>query len=154
MAKLKLSPLHRQIAHVSRRLFMQTWLACLLWCWAGSLIVIAGWFLLQPHVFASLAPAWRLGVAAGVLGAGTLLALVMGVLRAPSRVAAALLLDERFALKERVTTSLTLAPHLSSSPAAAALLEDVNQRIEKLDVGSRFPLRVSWLNTLCSVIAT
>ena len=106
MAKSNLTPLHRQIAHVSRRLFMQTLLACLLWCWAGSLLMIAGWFLLQPHVFASLAPAWRLGVAGGIFGAGTLLALVLGVLRAPSRVAAALLLDERFALKERVTTSL------------------------------------------------
>ena len=101
MAKSNLSPLHRQIAHVSRRLFMQTLLACLLWCWAGSLVIIAGWFLLQPHVFASLAPAWRLGVAGGIFGAGTLLALVMGMLRAPSRVAAALLLDERFALEER-----------------------------------------------------
>jgi hypothetical protein len=68
-------------------------------------------------------------------------------------VAAALLLDERFALKERVTTSLTLAPHLSASPAAAALLEDVNQKIEKLDVGSGFPLKVSWLTTLCPIIA-
>lgn len=148
-----LSPLHRQIARVSRRLFIQTLLACLLWCWAGSLAVIAAWFLLQPHLFSALSPEWRLGIAGGVLGIGTVLALGLAVLRAPSRVAAALLLDERFALKERVTTSLTLAPHLSASPAATALLEDVNQRIEKLDVGSRFPVKVSWLTTLCPVIA-
>src|SRR5713226_1473283 len=153
MAKATLSPLHRHIAHVSRRLFLQTLLACLLWCWAGSLLLVAGWFLLQPHLFPTLSPAWRLGVAGSLLGLGTLVAIVLGVLRAPSRVAAALLLDERFALKERVTTSLTLAPHLSASPAATALLEDVNQRIEKLDVGSRFPVKVSWLTTLCPVIA-
>jgi uncharacterized coiled-coil DUF342 family protein len=153
MGKSNLSPLHRQIAHVSRRLFLQTLLACVLWCWACSLAAIAGWFLLQPHVFPDLTPAWRLGVAGGLLGMATLVAVVFAFLRAPSRVAAALLLDERFALKERVTTSLTLTPYQSDSPAAAALLEDVNQRIEKLDVGSRFPLRVSWITTLCPVIA-
>src|SRR5260370_15791313 len=54
-----LSPLHRQIARVSRRLFLQTLLACLLWCWAGSLVVVAGWFFLQPHLFPALSPAWR-----------------------------------------------------------------------------------------------
>ena len=148
-----LSPLHRQIARVSRRLFLQTLAACTLWCWAGSLVVIAGWFLLQPHLFPGLSPQWRMGTAGSVFGIGTLLALGLAVLRAPTRVAAALLFDERFALKERVTTSLTLAPHLSASPAATALLEDVNQRIEKLDVGSRFPVKVSWLTTLCPIIA-
>jgi hypothetical protein len=153
MANPNLSPLHRQIAHVSRRLFLQTLLACLLWCWAGSLLLIAGWFILQPHVFPTLTPGWRLGVAGSLLGIGTLTAIVLGILRAPTRVAAALLLDERFALKERVTTSLTLAPHLSGSPAAAALLEDVNHRIEKLDVGARFPVRVSWVTTLCPLVA-
>jgi hypothetical protein len=109
-----LSPLHRQIARVSRRLFLQTLTACTLWCWAGSLVVIAGWFLLQPHLFPALSPQWRMGAAGGALGIGTLLGLGLAALRAPSRVAAALLLDERFALKERVTTSLTLAPHLSA----------------------------------------
>jgi hypothetical protein len=148
-----LSPLHRQTARASRRLFLQTLVACLLWCWAGSLVVIAGWFILQPHLFPTLSPAWRLGAAGAVLGVGSVLAIVLSLFRAPSKVAAALLLDERFALKERVTTSLTLPSHLSSSPAAGALLEDVNQRIEKLDVGSRFPVKVSWLTTLCPVIA-
>jgi uncharacterized phage infection (PIP) family protein YhgE len=148
-----LSPLHKQIARVSRRLFFQTMLACLLWCWAGSLAVIAGWFLLQPHLWPALSPEWRLGAAGAVLGLGTLLGLGLAVFRAPSRVAAALLLDERFALKERVTTSLTLSPHQLTTSAATALLEDVNQRIEKLDVGSRFPLRVSWQTVLGPVIA-
>jgi len=152
MAQL-LSPLHRQIARVSRRLFLQTLVACLLWCWAGGLLVIAAWFILQPHLFPTLSPEWRLGAAAGVIGLGTVLGIALSLFRAPSKVAAALLLAERFALKERVTTSLTLAPHLSTSPAASALLEDVNQRIEKLDVGSRFPVKVSWLTTLCPVIA-
>src|SRR5262249_27484586 len=136
MANSNLSPLHRQIARVGRRLFLQTLLTTTLWCWAGALAVSAGWFVIQPSLFPSLPLEWRLGGAGGVLGLATVLALVIAVLRAPSKVAAALLLDEKFALKERVTTSLTLAPHQEGSAAALALLEDVNHRIGELDVGS------------------
>src|SRR5262249_8667129 len=70
------------------------------------------------------------------------------MLRAPSKLAAALFLDERFGLKERVTTSLTLAPEEEASPAGQALLADVNQRVSDLDVGSRFPVRMSWTAAL------
>jgi hypothetical protein len=155
MARTPLSPVQRQIARVRRRLFLQTLLARLLWCWAGALALSAGWFVAQPFL-AATPPDWlRLTVAGGVLGAGTLLAGVLAVLQAPPRLDAALLLDERFGLKERVTTSLTLAPELETTPAAQALLADVNQRVEKLDVGSRFPVRASWVATVapaCAVV--
>jgi uncharacterized coiled-coil DUF342 family protein len=153
MARPQLSPLQRQIARVSRRLFLQTLLVCLLWCWAGALVLSAGWFLLQPYLLES-PPAWlRLAAAGGAVGCATLVAFVGAVVRAPSRLAAALLLDERFGLKERVTTSLTLAPGQETTPAAQALLADVNQRIGKLDVRSRFPVRVSWLTTVAPACA-
>ena len=58
--------------------------------------------------------------------------------------AAALSLDERFSLKERVTTSLTLAPDEAASPAGQALLADVEQRLAKVRVGDRFPVSVPW----------
>src|SRR5262245_54337940 len=124
MAKLNLSPLQRQVARVSRRLFVQTILDTLVWCWTGALALTAGFFVLQPFVMQE-PPSWvRWAVAGGSLGAGAVLAVILAVLRAPSRVAAALALDERFSLRERVTTSLTLTPQLVSSPAAQALLED------------------------------
>src|SRR5439155_12686638 len=66
---------------------------------------------------------------------------------------AALSLDSAFGLKERVTTSLTLAPEQAVSPAGQALLADVNQRINDLDVGSRFPVRLSWSAALVPVCA-
>jgi hypothetical protein len=134
----------RQIARVGRRLFLQTLLDCLVWCLAGALILSAGWFLLQPLVLTS-PPAWlRWTVAGSSVGVGAVLAVLLAVLRAPSRLAAALSLDEKFNLRERVTTSLTLPTELHSTAAGQALLEDVNQRVAKIDVGEKFPVRMSW----------
>src|SRR5262249_21767612 len=53
-------------------------------------------------------------------------------------------LDEKFALRERVTTSLLLTPEQYAEPAAQALLLDVDQRVARLDVPARFPIRLSW----------
>jgi len=148
MASAKVSLLHRQVARVHRRLVLQTFLNLLAWCWAGAVLLAAGWFLLQPYLI-DAPPGWlRWVIAAGLVGAGTLLAVVLGLLQAPSRLMAALSLDSAFGLKERVTTSLTLAPGQEATPAGQALLADVNQRINDLDVGSRFPVRMGWTAVL------
>ena len=153
MASAKVSLLHRQIARVHHRLILQTLLNALAWCWALAILLSAGWFLLQPYLMDG-PPDWlRWTVAAGLLGAGTLLGVVLGLVRGPSQLMAALSLDSAFGLKERVTTSLTLAPEQAVSPAGQALLADVNQRINDLDVGSRFPVRLSWSAALVPVCA-
>src|SRR5262249_54838600 len=38
-----------------------------------------------------------------------------------------------------------------ATPAGQALLEDVRERVHKLDLGSRFPVRLSWLAALLPV---
>jgi len=109
MAKTGLSPLYKQLARVHRRLLVQSLLNALMWFWAGAILLAAVWFLLQPLVLEH-PPQWlRWVVAGGILGLGTVLAALCGALWAPSKLAAALSLDSEFGLKERVTTSLTLA---------------------------------------------
>src|SRR5262249_10388299 len=81
---------------------------------------------------------------AGLAGAGTLLALVLAFVLRPSPVSAALSLDERFNLKERVVTSLTLTPAEAVSPAGQALLADVDTRLAPLRVAGKFPVAVRW----------
>src|SRR5207237_5003784 len=46
-----------------------------------------------------------------------------------------------------------LAPEQEGTPAGQALLADVNQRINNLDVGSRFPLRLGWTAALVPACA-
>ncbi|MFN4258673.1 MAG: hypothetical protein ACK4RK_05205 [Gemmataceae bacterium] len=146
MSTDKTSLLHRQIGRVSRRLFLQTLLGFLAMSWTVAVLVSVIWFLAQPLLLPMAADGLRWLVLGGLLGVATVTAVVLARLRAPSRVASALALDEKFQLKERVTTSLTLTPEQAQSPAGMALLADVQQRLEKLQVASAFPMQWSrWM---------
>jgi hypothetical protein len=92
-------------------------------------------------------------VAGGLAAAGTLAALLLALLRRPTRLATALALDERFGLKERVTTAVTLPADGASSPAAVALLADVQDRVRPLRVAERFPVRPRLRAVLVPVLA-
>jgi hypothetical protein len=142
MARSPAMPLDLQVRRARRRLFLQTLLDTLTVAWAIALAAAAGWFLLQPLVLAAAPPWLRWAVLGGAVGIGTLVALILAVCRRPSRVDAALALDNRFGLKERVTTALTLGPQQAASPAGVALLADVQTRIRPLRVPERFPLRL------------
>jgi hypothetical protein len=138
----------RQVRRVRRRLLLQSVLHNLMLCWATALVLAAGWFMIKPFAFAGIAEAWQWGVPAIIVGMGTLAGVVLGWVRTPDLVASALALDEQFALRERVTTLLTLPPDLAQSPAGQALLADVAPRVEKLPVSSRFPVVPSWRTSL------
>lgn len=151
MARSSAKLLDHQLACVRRRLFLQTLLQMLIWCWLVSLAGAAAWFLAEPYAVHDAAPSLRWMIAGSLLGAGAVLAVVLAGVRTPSRIAAALALDERFNLKERVTTTLTLSEAEQASPAGQALLADVQSRIGPLRVRDRFPVRVPWLAALLPV---
>jgi chemotaxis protein histidine kinase CheA len=143
MADQGLSTLHRQVNRVGRRLFVQGVLDRLVWCWTTALIVAVCWILAEPFVVEG-PPAWlRWSVAGGLLAASAILAVVLSWVHAPSRTYAALELDEKFGLKERITTMLTLQPEQAATPAGLALLADAQARVKDLDVASRFPVALS-----------
>ncbi len=144
MSSVAPSPLHRQLGRVSRRLFIQKLVDALAWSWAGALLVAAVWFLVQPYALGQQSEWLRWTVAGGLLGISTVAAVVVAILQAPNQLTAALELDGRFGLRERVTTSMTLDRYSRDTSAAAALLEDVNHRVAGLDVSDRFPVRMRW----------
>jgi hypothetical protein len=138
----------RQVWRVRRRLLWQTLVLNLLSGWSAALLLATVWFVLRPLAFAALGEAVRWTIPAALVGVSTLAALVMTYLKAPNRIAAALALDERFALRERVTTLVTLSPAQAGSSVGQALLQDVHTRVGSLNIATRFPLTLPWRTTL------
>jgi hypothetical protein len=141
------------VSRVRRRLFLEALLRALSVGWLVALLAAACWLAAQARWLPEAPESLRWQVPAGLAAAGTLLAFVLAVLQAPSRLAAALALDERFALKERVTTSLLLTEEERTSPAGQALLADVARRVQPLRVGERFPVKAPWSMALVPVAA-
>jgi len=144
MAAANASHVHRQIARVSRRLFVQSLFDALVWCWAGALLLAASWCLAEAHVL-SAPPSWlRWAIAGGLAGMGTVFAVVFTLWRWPTRLDAALSLDQKFGLKERITTSVCLTAAERASSAGIALLADVEARVAKLEVRGANPFALRW----------
>jgi hypothetical protein len=79
----------------------------------------------------------------GSVGIAVVLSLLVAWWFHPSRRQAALMLDESFALKERISTCLELRPDEADSPAGQALLADTQKHIEKVHVPEAYPLTLS-----------
>src|SRR3954447_23957681 len=103
------SPLQTRIRQARRRLLTQVLLNRLGLAWGCALALAVIWFLVEPVVLPGAKPYLKWTVLAGLAGAGTLLAVWLARRAAPSPLSAALALDQRFDLKERVTTALGLS---------------------------------------------
>jgi hypothetical protein len=138
------APLESRVRQARRRLFTQTLLNRIGLAWGCALAIGLLWFLIEPAVVPG-GPAYLKWVVLGsAAGLGTVLAVWTALRSAPSPLSAALAIDQRFDLKERVTTALSLTAQDQSSPAGQALLADANSKLERVAVPGKFPVRVGW----------
>jgi len=138
------SPLETRVRQARRRLLTQTLLNRLGLGWGCALAVGLLWFLLEPVVVPGSPASLKWAVLGSAAGVATIAAVWATVRAAPSPLSAALAIDQRFDLKERVTTALSLTPHDQTSPAGQALLADANAKLERVAVAGKFPVRVGW----------
>ena len=116
-----------------------------------STVIALAWFFVQPLLI-DAAPVWlRWSVLAGLSVIGLGMAIWQTVKKAPTRQQAALEVDSRFDLRERVTTALSLTPDLHDTPAGRAVAADAEAKVKKLHVGERFPVRPRWTAALAPV---
>ncbi|MFO0926674.1 MAG: hypothetical protein U0736_06485 [Gemmataceae bacterium] len=134
--------LQRQIARVRRRLLLAALLTRVGWCVLVALAVAGVWVLAQPYLVPEAGGAWRWAVGGGLTGGAIVVGAALAVWRRPTAVAAALALDERYGLKERATTALSLSDADAASPAGQALLADAEARLATVRVSDKFPIRV------------
>jgi hypothetical protein len=79
---------------------------------------------------------------------GVLAAFTWMFIRGRSELDAAIEIDRRFDLKERIASSLSLPPEATETPAGRALIADALRAVNRLEIDERFKVRLSraaWL---------
>jgi hypothetical protein len=135
----------RQVGRARRRLVLQQFMRVFGWSLFASLLIAAIglaipriWVLnVQPQV-------WDWSWIGGGLAVGLLMAAVWTYLVRRSRLDAAIELDRRYGLKERVSSTLALSPEELDSEIGKALMSDAVRRVERIDVREQFTVSPTW----------
>ncbi|HVL12628.1 MAG TPA: hypothetical protein VM529_08690, partial [Gemmata sp.] len=126
------TPTERAVRSARRRLAAQLFLDRVADAWVVALAVGLAWLLIDPDQWA---------VAAGLVAAATLVAAARTARDYPGRVAAALELDGRFRLKERVTAAIDLPPGQRETAVGLAVVADAEKHAAGLRVADEFPVK-------------
>ncbi len=136
--------IRRQVAAARRRLVMQQFLGILPWALlVAMLIAVIGLVIPKIWVISIDSNIWVASWMGGAAAAGLFIAI--GWTMAVSRQAldAAIELDRRFGLKERVSSVLSLPSDELATEAGQALLNDTVRRVESLEVREKFGISIS-----------
>jgi hypothetical protein len=135
------SPIDRSIQTAKRRLVGQLLLnrVCVALTVAG--IAAFAWFLIQPFALPEISETWRMRIPGGFAVVSVIAGIVGALRAAPSPVNVALAIDQRFELRERVTTAVALSPELRESSAGQALWQDATAKVSEVRVKDGFPIR-------------
>ncbi len=128
----------KEIGRVQRRLALQRFLGVLGWCWCVSLLsaaVVIGAARFCP--LGILDGHWILGF----LAAGLIAAVGWVLLAITPRLQAALEIDRRFGLKERISSTLVMNRSDRATVAGQALIADTDARLRRIAVLEKFPVR-------------
>ncbi len=131
--------LKTQVARARRRMLISTSLVSFGWCLFGCLTVAAALIVASWYWVWNLNSWVLLGSAAGV---AVVLAAIHTVRHATQPLLAAIEVDRRFGLRERVSSALSLQAEDLESEAGQALAADAERRVRGLDIPQQFPVAV------------
>jgi len=135
--------IHHQVRRAQRQLYWDRLVHDTVWATlvATSCALIA---VLAPKIWALnvSGPAWSWGWIGGSIVLGLMIGPVLAFARRPPTLAAALEVDMRFGLKERVSSACALSEDERSSDAGRALIEDAERRVDRIEIREAF--RPSW----------
>jgi len=147
--------LRRQVRRARRRLLLGRFVAAVTWTLFAALLVAVAAIAL-PKVFALGVDAarWPWFWLGGAVGLALVVAAVWTWLTGGGELDAAIEVDLRYDLKERVSSGLTLGLADRDRPAGQALIKDAMRALERIDVGDRFPIAIGRSALLLLVPAT
>jgi hypothetical protein len=135
----------RQVGRAHRRLVFQQFLYVVGWSlFATLLFAVIGLAVPRIWVIAVDQNAWDWSWIGGGIGAGLLAAALWTWLIRRSKLDAAIELDRRFGLKERVSSTLALGPEEIETEIGQALMSDAVRRVERIDVREQFQVSPTW----------
>lgn len=152
-----MNELRNQVARARHRLVIEQFLAHSVWCLfaalAGAAIAIA-----VPRLFsvADLPPDWDSWWLFGSIVVGLVAAAAWTIGSHRTTLDAAMEIDRRFELRERVASSLSLSGAELQTPAGQALVKDAVRAARRIDVGERFRVGMSrraWLPLVPAALA-
>ncbi len=149
--------LRKQVARARRRLITEQFLSRLIWCLIGT-FSLAAVAIAVPRIFVieGLPANWDYGWSIGALVAALLTAGGWTFASNRSPIDAAIEIDRRFDLRERVASSLSLSPAEQSSEAGQAVVNDALRAIGRIDVDDKFRVgigRRAWWPLVPAAIA-
>jgi hypothetical protein len=138
-----------QVRRARRRLVIQQFLSIVTWCLFGFLLLAAIGVAIPKIWPVSVRPeVWLWSWVGGSLGVAMLVACVWTYLVRRQSAEAAVEVDRRFGLRERVASSLTLSEQELQSEFGKALLQDAERRVARLNIGEQFRIALRWWNML------
>ena len=136
--------LRRQVAIAYRRLLMQRFFGTLAWCWFATFVIAAIALAIPKFLPLGVDPlVWSASWIGGGVLAGLLIAGLWTYLTRQSQLEAAIEIDRRFGLKERVSSTLALDEAELETEAGRALAKDALRRVERLDMQSKFGIELN-----------
>lgn len=140
-----MNEIKKQVQRAHRRLVMEQVVRVLTWTVLAALLVALGG-LLVPKIWPLEVDSrrWSLAWIGGGLAAGIIAGLVWTWVFRRRPWDAAVELDRRYGLKERISSALALSDGERQSAAGVALLADAERRVSRIDVRERFRPRIGW----------
>ncbi|MCC6125368.1 MAG: hypothetical protein IT426_10425 [Pirellulales bacterium] len=129
--------LQLQVRRAVRRITLQRFVDVLGWCWFAALLAAAAMMFVDRY-FSMNVPRWWW--AAGAIAAGLVAALVWTIFSRGNPLEAAIEIDRRFGLKERVSSTLAMPPEDFDSEAGQAVAADALHRVARLEISDKFPI--------------
>ena len=139
-----MTELQKQVQRAQRRITFQSFLGACIWSLAICLGIAAIALAVTKIWHINVDPRqWQIGWLAGSVVVGLVGAGVWAWVKRNSMVEAAIEIDRRYGLKERVSSSLALSPEEADSEVGRALVADAAKRVERIDVREQFGVKAN-----------